>query len=245
MTTDIGLYTPLKTIIAYTLDECEKSIGDADRLWVIGLRALTDLSFDISGQTKTVRLPVEGNKTVPFPADLLSWSKIGNLNENGEIVTLRINNALTTFRGNNPNRLADLTADINNGVGNAADFPYYENYYYNNNCYHLFGTGSGVVTYGDCTVDEKNKVIILGVNFRYDSIMLEYISSPERDDDYQVLTCLQEAIIAFIKWKLKLATPNDYYAEAIKARRRLPKKRVNLQTFAQVIRDSGGMTMKA
>src|SRR5689334_6249321 len=101
--TDIQLYTPLKTIVAYVLDECDKSIADADKCWILGLRGLADMNFDVAGQTKTVRIPVLANKTFQLPSDMLSWSKIGNLNENGEVVTLKVNNALTTFRDNNPN----------------------------------------------------------------------------------------------------------------------------------------------
>lgn len=239
--TDITPYTALRTIVAYTLDETNKT--DEDKLWILGLRALTDLTFDISGQTKTVRLPVLGNKTVPFPADLTSWSKIALLDESGQLNTLKINNALTTFRDTNPNRLQDLTPDINDGGDTQGIVPYYANFYYQGGCYQLFGVGGGVVTYGECKVDDKNRVIILPPDFRYDSIMLEYVSAPKKDPDYQVMTILQEAIIAFIKWKLKLGTEQDYYAESIKARRRMPKKKVILQTFSQIIRESKGMTI--
>lgn len=243
--TDITPYTPLRTIVSYTLDETNRSVADEDKLWILGLRALTDLTFDISGQTKTVRLPVLGNKTVPFPSDCLSWSKIGVLDEKGQVNTLKINNALTTFRDNNPNRLEDLTADINNGGASQALVPYYANYYYGGGVYQLFGVGGGVITYGECKVDEKNRVVILPPDFRYDSIIFEEISSPERDPDYSVMTILQEAIIAFIKWKLKLGTEQQYYAESIKARRRMPKKKFILQSFNQVIRESNGMKLRS
>lgn len=243
--TDITTYTPLRTIVAYTLDETNKSVADEDKLWILGLRALTDLTFDISGQTKTVRIPVLGNKTAPFPSDCLSWSKIGVLDEKGQVNTLKINNALTTYRDDNPNRLDYLTADINNGGASQALVPYYANYYYGGGVYQLFGVGGGVITYGECKVDEKNRVVILPPDFRFDSIIFEEISSPERDADYQVMTILQEAIIAFIKWKLKLGTEQQYYAESIKARRRMPKKKFILQTFNQIIRESNSMKLRS
>lgn len=241
----VSIYTPLKSIVAMVLDEVDKSIADFEKCWVLGLRGLTDMTFDVSGQTKTVRLPVPLNKTVPFPADILSWSKVGLLNEKGEINTLKVNNALTTFRDNNPNRLENLTPDINDGANIIPPYPYYANYYYAGNCYQLYGVGGGVVTYGDCKVDELNKVIILNLNFRYDAIMLEYISCPQMDEDYQVPTCLQEAIIMFIKWKLKLAKDYEYYAELTKGRRRLPKKKSILQSINQVIRESESMKLRS
>ena len=242
---ELSRYTPLKTIVSYALDELDKSIGDADKLWVLGLRGLTNMNYSVAAETKTVRLPVSGNKTVPIPSDYLSWSKIGNLNESGEVVTLKVNNSLTTFRDNNPNRIQDLTADINNSIGSLALVPYYANFYYGGGCYQLFGYGNGIVTYGECKVDEKNGVIILAPDFRYDSIILEYISSPEKDEDYQVPTCLQEAIIAFIKWKLKLGSREEYYAAVTEGRRSLPKKRVELQTINQVIRESNAMKLRS
>ncbi|MEG7660761.1 hypothetical protein, partial [Listeria monocytogenes] len=80
------------------------SEGDQDKVWLIGLRACVDLNYEFGAEPKTVRLPVLPNKTVSFPADCLNWSKIGLLNESGEMVTLKINNGLTTFRDTNPNR---------------------------------------------------------------------------------------------------------------------------------------------
>lgn len=244
--TDIGIYTPLRTIVGYTLDELDKSTGDEDRLWILGLRAMVALNFSIAGQPQTVRLPVLPNKTVMFPPALLSWSKIGVLDDQGQINTLKVNNALTTWRSNNPNRISALaTPDINNSIGNLALVPYYSNYYYGGGCYQLFGLGNGVITYGECKVDEINRVIILNPDFRYDSILVEGIMSPQKDYDYEVMTCLQEAIIAFIKWKLRVGSREEFYAAAVEARRSMPKKKFILQTFNQVVRESDGFKLRS
>lgn len=245
MSTDISSYTSLKTIVSYALDEEVKSIADFDRCWLIGLRGLVKITLSVSGRPETVRLPVLGNKTVPFPVGLLSWSKIGIMDDEGQINTLKVNDALTTFRDNNPNRLQSLTPDVNTSVGSLALLPYYSNFYYGGGVYNLFGLGNGVITYGDCKVDEENRVIILEPNFRYDSILVEGIMVPEKDNDYQVPTCLQESIIMFIRWKLKLAKREEFYAELIEARRSLPKKKFILQTFNQVVRESDGMKLRS
>jgi hypothetical protein len=242
---DISSYTPLKTVVAYALDECKKSNAERDRAWLFGLRAMVDMLFDVSGQAKTVRIPVIGNQTAPFPMDCLSWSKIGILDDKGQINSLKINNALTTYRDDNANRLSYLTGDISDTVSSLSTTPYYSNYYYNGGVHQLYGVGNGVITYGECRVDEANRIVVLEPNFRYDSIMFEYISNPEMDEDYQIPTCLQEAVIAFIKWKFKMATPQDYYAEVIKGRRRLPNKKFVLQTFNQVIRESDGFKLRS
>jgi hypothetical protein len=242
--TDIHQYTPLRTITSYALDEENKSIGSEDKVWLLGLRALTDLNYEIAAQPKTVELLVSDNKTAMWPTDCLSWAKIGLIDEHGELNALKINNAITNYRALNPNRISDLAPQIETGIGNFPIIPFF-NYYYSGNCYQLFGYKNGLITYGDCAVDEQQRVIMFPPNFKYASVLFEYISAPERDVDYQVPTVLQEAVIMFIRWKLKLASAEDYYAECIKARRRLPNKRFVLQSFNQVIRESQAMKLKA
>jgi len=241
----ISQYVPLKTVVAYFLDETNKSDGDQDQAWILGMRALVELNYDIAAQPKTVRLPLLGNKTVPFPADLLDWTKIGLLNSHQEVVTLKINNGLTNFRDLNPNRLELLTPNVNDSIGSLAYAPFYLNYYYNNGYYNLFGVGGGLIQYGEVSVDSANRVIIMPSDFKYQNIILEYISAPERDNDFTVPLALQEAIIAFIKWKMKLGTRDDYIAEKINARRRMPNKKVTLQSINQVIREPNAQKLRS
>lgn len=243
--TDITQYVPLKTVVSYCIDETNESIGSFDRCWVLGFRALVDMLFDVTAEALTVRLPVSGNKTVSFPSDFLSWVKIGVLNENGEVSTLKINNALTTYKDTNPNRIERLTADITDAAPLLLGSPFYLNYYYNNTYAPLFGVGGGLIQYGECRVDDRNNLIILAPDFRFDSIILEYISSPEKNGDYQVPIIAQEAIIAFIKWKSKQADRLEYIAEKTNARRRMPKKKVSLQRVNQVIRESETMKLRS
>jgi len=242
---EIGKYTPLKTVVAYCMDANNMSEGDQDKVWLVGLRALVDLNYEFGAEPRTVRLAVQRNKTVPFPADCLSWSKIGLLNTNGEMVTIKINNGLTTFRDTNPNRIQDLTPNINNSVTALTGTPLFLNYYYMNSYYNLFGLGNGLIQYGECTVDDANQVVVLSPHFKYDSIMFEYISSPLKNQDYMVETALQEAVIAFIEWKLKIAPREMYIAAKIEARRRKPGKKVTLQTINQVIRESDGFKLRS
>jgi len=245
MATDIKLYTPLKTIVAHFLSQYSKSMNEFDKCWLLALRGLTDMHFDISAEPKTVRIPVDGNKTVPFPDDCVGISKVGIMNDKGEILCLKINNALTTFRDNNPQRITDLTSDVDDSIGFLQSTPLFFNYYYDSNYYTLYGVGGGLITYGSCRIDTKNEVIILDEDFKYDSILVEYISSPEKDADYQVLTVLQEAIIAFIEWKLKLGTEQNYYARVISGRRRLNNKKVSLQEVNDVLRESAAMKLRS
>ena len=90
----------------------------------------------------------------------------------------------------------------------------------------------------------KNNVIILPHDFRYDHVILEYLSSPQKDSDYQIPISDQEALIAFIEWKLKYIPAQVYYGELKKARRRKPGKRVTMQNVNQVVREANGMKLR-
>jgi len=205
-------------------------------------RGLELMHYNISAEPKTVRLPVEANQTVIFPPDYVAWVKIGILNNNGEVSTLKVNNSLTTFRDNNPNRLSRLTPDINDTwVGNP-NAPYFN--YFNNGWFQtLFGVGqAGLIQYGECRVDENNNVIILSPTFQYPDIILEYISSPEKDNDYLVDVRLREALVTFIAWKAGLDSRQNFYAALTEARRMI--KPIKMQSVQQLVRENERMTIK-
>lgn len=244
MSNDIESKVPLLRIVDYTLDECKKSDGDRDQFWVLAFRALIDLMYDISAQPITFRLPVNSNMTVDFPPGCITWTKLGILNNNGEISTLKINNALTSWKDLNPNRLVDLTPDITDSLPTLIQSPFYLNYFYDGVYQPLFGVGGGLIQYGDVRVDEENRVVILQKDFKYHQILFECIYSPQKDGDYKVPLALQEAIISFIKWKAKLGTREEYISDKINARRRMPKKKVVLQEINQVIRESETMKLR-
>lgn len=244
---EVGKYTSLRAIVAHFLNQHDKSTADEDKVWLLALRGYTLLYTSIAAEPQTFRIPVGSNKIVKFPKGVVSWIKVGILNDNGEISNLKINNSLTKWRDLNPDRLSLLTGQVNDGNNPLLNYPFYSNYYYNGTFYNvpLFGAGNGLIQYGSCTVDEENEVIVLDPNFRYDSVMFEAIMQPEKQDDFMVLTILQEAIIAFVEWKMNLAPRELYYAAATEARRSLPKKKVNLPYFNQVIRASESMKLRS
>lgn len=237
-------YIPLKTVVSYFLDENNFSIAEMDKCWILGMRALTELNFDISAEPKSVRIPVNGNKTVTFPADYLGWTKIGVMNSNGEVATIKVNNALSIFRDNNPNRLGALAPDVNSGFAQLPGSPVFLNFYNNGFYESLWGVGGGLIQFGECRVDERNNVIVLAPDYQYPDVVLEYISNPQMDDDYQIEVALQEAVIAFIGWKMKVWNETRYYSEVIKARRRLPGKKVTAQEINQYLRQGQGFFLR-
>jgi hypothetical protein len=238
-------YIPLKQLVSEFLDQYSKTMKDYRKCWVIAFRGLRALNQSIAAEPKSVRLPVEANKTVNLPADYYALSKIGIVNGSGEIVSLKRNNALSIFRDNNPDRITKLASEIGSTEPVIIPQNIFLNYVDNGDLNHLYGAGGGLITYGDYRLDEKNYVIILDPQFLYADILIEYISLPEQDGDYFVESCLSEAIIAFIEWKLKLNTEQNFYARAIEGRRGLSNKRATLQTIHQVLRETGGQYLKA
>lgn len=235
-------YIPLLEVVGDFLYQYNLTDGDTDKAWVIAMRGYESMFYNIAAEPKTVRLPVLGNKTVMFPADYVSWVKIGLLNENGEVITLRVNNSLSTFRDNNPNRLTLLTADVNNGINDGSFASAYLNYWNGIGYQPLYGVGYGIQEFGTCRVDETNNLIVLGTGFKYDSIILEYICCPQNDRGYKVDVRLREALITFIAWKYKLDTDTNYYARLIEARRMITP--FNLQSFNQIIREQNKFCLK-
>jgi hypothetical protein len=245
MSSDLQEMMTLKELVGFAMDECKVSEAEFDPFWLLAFRALVDLMFDVTAQPQTFRVPMNGNKTANFPSGCISWTKIGILNDKGEVSTIQINNALTTFKDTNPNRLTQLTPDINDALPVILNAPFYVNYYYDGIYQPLFGIGGGLIQYGSCRVDEENRVVILDEDFKYDHIIFECIVSPEKNGDYRVPTACLEAVVSFIKWKSKMGTRVEYMADKINARRRMPKKKVTLQNINQVIRESEAMKLRS
>lgn len=243
---DIGKYTPLMTIVAVFLDAHEKSAGDQDKAWILAFRALAKLNYSFAALPKSIRLPVNANKTVDLPTDYLMWSKIGIMDHDGKINSLKINNSISTLRDTNPNRLTYLTPDINSGIDSLFAAPFFFNFFNNGVFQNMyFGVQGGLIQYGECRIDEKNRVIILDEHFKYDHVLMEYISSPQRDNDYVVDNILTEPIIAFLEWKTGVGQREEFYACCVEARRSMPGKRVTLQNINEIIRQTQGMYLKA
>ena len=167
------------------------------------------------------------------------------MNASWEVETLKVNRTLSKFKDTNPNRQQYLHPDAPEGDWNdIALNPYFLNYYFGNWYTPLFGVGNGIVTYGDVNVDEDNKIIIFGKHYPFTDCTLEYISAPERNPDYQIETCMVEAVIAFIAWQEKLNTEQNFYNWYKVGRGSLPGKKRTLQDINQAIRENHGYKIK-
>ena len=70
------------------LDESEQGNHKYFKCWNLAFRAMTELGLDFFYTVKSVKLPVNPNLTVSLPEDYISYTKIGVLNNQGEIIPL-------------------------------------------------------------------------------------------------------------------------------------------------------------
>ena len=238
---------PLKQIIAELIDSRDSSSHEFRRLYNIGVRGIREFNTDVVGAYTTKLLDVNANKTVDLPDDYVTYSKLGIINEKGEIVTLRLNNQLSTYnigRDLKADRFEDVpnvTAITNPSIPYSYPFVFY-NFFISNQSFNLFGLGGGGQNMGDYKFDEECGVIVLGPKFQYEKILLEYLSDGMDCDanDYMVDSRASEALLAYVRWKSSLDMPKKYgqgiireYKAEFKSERLKAKMRINKFNVAE------------
>lgn len=193
-------FVNLDTIITDYLTESEQSNHKYFKLFHLAFRGMEQLGLDFFYQVKSLKLPVLANLTVPLPADFLSYQKVGVFNSVGEVIPLKYNDKLTTFADLLPNRL-DVTVDNTLFDVYVAASPIFYNYWNGDVFVNLYGCPSGAPFVGGFKVDVSNGVILLGENFGYQYIVLEYVASPAATENYPVPVQFREALIAWLAWK--------------------------------------------
>jgi hypothetical protein len=219
-------WVSLDDAITSYLDESEQSNSKYFKLWNLAFRAMTELGLDFFYSVKSVKLPVNPNLTVTLPEDYLNYTKVGVLDNQGQIIPLDVNNNLTVAFDLQPTRLSQvvdptiMTAYSPQGI-------VWWNYWNGYGLSNLYGLPSGSPFVGQFKIDAGNGVIVLDINFNFEYIMLEYVASPMAGGEYFVPIQFKEALIAYLRWKDIISLPtsrkgslgdkrdrrNDYYNE--------------------------------
>lgn len=199
-------WVTLEECINAYMDESEQDNRKYFKLWHLAFRAMTELGLDAFYIVKSVKLPVLANLTVPLPEDYLAYSKVGVLNQQGEIITLGINNKLTTAFDLASTR---LTQTQDNSIPTQLNQfgVWWYNYWNGQGFSNLYGYPSGNPNIGSFKIDNANGVIILDETFGYSYIMLEYTASPQEGNEYYIPIQFKEAIIAYLRWKDIVSIP--------------------------------------
>ncbi len=199
-------WVPLEECINLYIDESEQSNHKYFKLWQIAYRALTELGLDAFFVVKSVKLPVLANLTVRLPEDFLSYSKVGVLNEQGEIITMGVNNKLTVAFDLSPTRLSQ-TQDATIPTQIQEQGIWWYNFWNGYAYAPVYGLPSGSPFIGNFKIDNANGVIVLSENFPYPYIMLEYTASPKSGCEYYLPIQFKEAVIAYLRWKDIISIP--------------------------------------
>lgn len=188
-------------IINLYIDETMQGNHHYFRLWHLCHRGMMDMGLDFFFSVKSVRLPVKENKTVALPADYLQYNKIGVANKNGQIACLKFNNNISRYADTLNSRISDVKQGA---IGFNWDYtsPNFFNYY-NSGFYvgNIYGYPSDMPILGEFRIDSKNNLIVLDVNFKFDYIIMEYMSSPIQGEVYSVPFVFKEALICWLAWK--------------------------------------------
>jgi len=198
----------LKEIIGQFLNSADQTSHQFLRLWNIGVFGIkTEFNLDITGVYRTQILDVKPNKTVDLPCDYIKYSKIGLINDIGEVATFKRNNQLSTYKGVNTENRLDGAPKLNEGSsGNPTDqrnIYNYNNFYAGTSMYQLFGLDSGTANIGEYKIDEKSKQIFLDPKSTHTQIVLEYLCDGFDSDcgiveiDIRAGACM----LAYLRWQ--------------------------------------------
>ena len=193
-------WVPLDECITAYMDEAELSNHKYFKLWHLAFRGMTELGLDAFYTVQSIKIPVNANLTATLPANYLQYSKVGVLNQQGEIISMGVNSKLTTAFDVSPRRL-EQTQDNNLQTQIQDNGVWWYNYWNGNGYSQMYGLPSGAPVIGSFKIDNANGVIILSAGFSYDYVMLEYIASPLEGGEYYVPMQFKEAVIAYLRWK--------------------------------------------
>lgn len=237
---------PLKTIVAEFLDSSDQSSHQFRRLYNIGVRGMREFNMDIMGSFKTVVLDINPNKTAELPCDYLSYSKVGVINDKGEIATFKRNDQISLYGGMNfdsGNRDAGLPEITSIGdFTNPSSYPFlYYNFWSGGTSYNLFGLNSGTAVIGTFTIDDDNGIILFGNDMEYGQIVLEYLSDGCEDEDYMVDVRASEAFVCYMRWKQSQDLVKKFPANVVREykreyyrERKLAKMRINKVVISEI-----------
>ena len=245
-------YVPLKQVIndfMISLDGNDYAAHASDAaVKNFALRGLRELGFDMLKVIRSLKLSVNtANKTAELPDDYVDWSKVGVVGADGLVYVLGENKNInysqkySTSSGSTYDADGDGLLDREDdktgssvGVGSIDDgFGNYifRNYVYGNNQGQLYGVGGGRYQ-GEFRVNLDQNRIEIKSNSNVTDLVIEYVADEARSSNPQVHAYAEEALIAYIYYKLverKAAVPynekmrarQEYYNERRKANARM------------------------
>jgi hypothetical protein len=222
-------YILLETAVRNFLSQAELPSGAFLRIYHLAIRGMQELSLDVYGEPVTRLLPVTANKIIELPQDCMQWIKVGVPTNNGEVATLRHNKDLNLYGSSDEGVTPTGSAS---GVSEHD----YRNYTAEDGLdYNLYGLPGGTTYHGEFREDEKQGILVLGADFSYPEVIVEYLQDPSQSTELRFPVQVNEAMIAFLFWQHIAMKPSsrrrneamvkgakrDYYNQKRLARRRM------------------------
>ena len=217
------------------------------------LRGIRELGFDVVSRIKSLKLTVDAsNNTVALPDDYVDMLKLGVVDSEGVLRVFGENKNInysrkvssptsTTDSEEGPlniesnlisNREDDKTSTAPD-VNTADDYDYYvfENYLFNGSIGRVYGLGGGHRE-GEYRINLDQNRIELDTSGSHTSVVMEYVADEARSTNPVIHVYAEEALRAYIYYKLcerkanvpageKSRARAEYYNERRKANRRL------------------------
>jgi len=219
------------------------------------LRGIRELGFDVTSKIKSLKRTVQSNDTVTLPDDYVDLVKIGVVDSDGLVYVLGQNKNLnysrqyTDAQNTTASDAGPLNIDDNIVIdredsksatgGNSGnvdvvdgfDSYIFRNYIYENSLGRLYGMGGGQQE-GDYRINLDQNRIELEVNSGVTEVVIEYVADEARSTNPMVHVYAEEALRAYIYYKLcerkssvpaneKARARAEYYNERRKAKARL------------------------
>ena len=219
------------------------------------LRGIRDMGFDFSRRIKSIKLPMNTtNNTVELPDDFVGLNKIGIVGSDGKVYGFSENNNINysmTYVDSSDNSTTDSSSAVdsdNDGVfdrvdsktttsgteiSSDSDYATYvfSNYIYGDNQGQLYGIGGGHKL-GQYRLNLDQNRIELDTKSSYTEFVIEYVADEARAKNPSVHVFQEEALMAYIYYRLVERKSNvplsekqraraEYYNERRKANARL------------------------
>tara|TARA_R100000388_G_C7228370_1_gene153118 strand:+ start:11 stop:835 length:825 start_codon:yes stop_codon:yes gene_type:complete len=225
------------------------------------LRGVRDMGFDMLKVVRSIKLPVESNNTVTLPDDYVSWTKIGTVGDDGIVYVMgenkNINMSQKYSEINDKNYDTDGDGLLeredsrsatsggsplaDSGITDGMNSYLFRNYIHGSDAGGLYGVGGGHY-YGEFRINNDQNRVELKVKNDIKEIVMEYVADEARSSNPRVHIFAEEALRAYIYYKLierKSSVPGgekqraraEYYNE-----RRLANSRINSFTKEELLK---------
>lgn len=209
------------------------------------LRGIREMGFDILQRVRSIKLAVNSNDTVDLPDDFVSLSKIGVVGGDGVIQVLTNNpninisqkyktsgSLLVDSDGDGVyDRVDSKTPTLDTEKIDQRDYVTFSNYVYQNNVGQLYGLGGGIYV-GEYRLNHDQNRIELSVDGNITEVVIEYIADEARSENPTVHVMAEEALRAYIYYKVierkrtvpageKARARSEYFNELRRANSRL------------------------